>query len=145
MTVRCLICEAPIAEGARVVRFGGDGVVAEACPSDAGRSTTGTRFICERHEQALSELRSSAESAAAETAARDLRAELYQELDLLAFALEMEASEAAASERDDEAERAQLTRLGIRLAQRLVSGVFAPEVNPRLSRWRSEYESRFPS
>jgi len=74
-----------------------------------------------------------------------LRGRLYQELDLLAFALEMEAAEALERGREEEAARAQQTRLGIRLAQRLVGAVSAPEVDRRLDRWRSVYLKKFPS
>ena len=45
--------------------------------------------------------------------------------------------------RDDDAGRTQQTRLGIRLAQRLVGGVPAPEVDRRLDAWRAEYLSKF--
>lgn len=81
----------------------------------------------------------------ADASAEDrVRSLLYQELDLLAFALEMEAAAAVENGSDDEAERAQRTRLGIRLAQRLVGGVPAPEVDDRLARWRETYEQKFP-
>jgi hypothetical protein len=73
-----------------------------------------------------------------------VRGRLYQELDLLAFALEMECAQALESGCEDEARRAQQTRLGIRLAQRLVGNVSAPEVSGRLQRWRAHYESRLP-
>lgn len=75
---------------------------------------------------------------------REIRGRLFQELDLLAFALEMEAAEAL--ERGDEpaAARAQQTRLGVRLAQRLVGGIAAPEVDRRLDRWRPTYQAKFP-
>ena len=74
----------------------------------------------------------------------DVRAHLFRELDLLAFALEMEAAEAL--ERADElaAVTLQHTRLGVRLAQRLVGGVSAPEIDRRLDRRRNEYLARFP-
>lgn len=76
---------------------------------------------------------------------QELRGRLYQELDILAFALEMEASEAL--ERGDEAEaaRSQQARLGIRLSQRLVGGVPAPEVDRRLDHWRRTYLAKFPT
>jgi hypothetical protein len=73
-----------------------------------------------------------------------LRGELFQEIDLLAFALEMECAEDVLAGRDDAAARAQQARLGVRLAQRLVSGIPAPEVEQRLARWRAEYRARFP-
>lgn len=74
-----------------------------------------------------------------------LRGQLYQELDLLAYAFEMEAAEALEHGRDDDAARAQQVRLGIRLAQRLVGAISAPEVDRRLDRWRSIYQAKFPS
>lgn len=74
-----------------------------------------------------------------------VRGHLYQELDVLAFALELEASEALEAGREEEAVRAQRTRLGVRLAQRLVGGVPAPEVDERLDRRREQYMSKFPS
>lgn len=36
----------------------------------------------------------------------------------------------------------QEQRLGVRLAQRLVAGVWASEVNGRLQRWGAEYDAR---
>ncbi len=75
---------------------------------------------------------------------REVRGRLYQELDLLAFALEMEAAEQVSEGRDEDAGRTQQTRLGIRLAQRLVGGVPAPEVDRRLDRWRAQYLAKFP-
>lgn len=76
---------------------------------------------------------------------REIRGRLHQELDLLAYALEMEAAQEVEEGRDEDAARTQQTRLGIRLAQRLVGGVPAPEVDRRLDRWRSEYLGKFPS
>ncbi len=75
---------------------------------------------------------------------REIRGRLYQELDLLAYALEMEAAREVEDGRDEDAARTQQTRLGIRLAQRLVGGVPAPEVDRRLDTWRAEYVSKFP-
>ncbi len=75
---------------------------------------------------------------------REIRGRLFQELDLLAFAFEMEAAEAIARGADEEAARTQQTRLGIRLAQRLVGAVPAPEVDRRLERWRATYLDKFP-
>lgn len=75
---------------------------------------------------------------------REARGRLYQELDVLAFALEMEAAEALEKGDEAAAGRAQQTRLGIRLAQRLVGGIPAPEVDRRLDRWRSTYLAKFP-
>ncbi len=76
---------------------------------------------------------------------RDVRGRLFQELDLLAFALEMEAAQEVSEGRDEDAARTQQTRLGIRLAQRLVGGVPAPEVDRRLDLWRTIYQAKFPS
>ncbi len=79
----------------------------------------------------------------AQSIEREIRGRLYQELDLLAYAFEMEAAQEVAEGRDDDAGRTQQTRLGIRLAQRLVGGVPAPEVDRRLDAWRAEYLSKF--
>lgn len=72
----------------------------------------------------------------------EVRGRLYGALDRLAFALELEAAEAV--ERGDEAAASRLTeqRLGVRLAQRLVGGVHADEVDERLRRSRDAYDSR---
>jgi hypothetical protein len=64
----------------------------------------------------------------------DLRGRIFTDLDRLAFALEMEAA--------DEYLRSQERRLGVRLAQRLVSGVPADEVNARVERWEGDYAAR---
>lgn len=71
-----------------------------------------------------------------------LRGEIFGNLDRLAFALEMEAAEAVEAGREREAERRHAVRLGVRLAQRLVSGVWADEVDLRLQRWAAEYDTR---
>jgi hypothetical protein len=105
--------------------------------------------IIERQEDAIATLqstevghvRSAADPSAIE---REVRGRLYQELDLLAFAFEMEAAEAIERGADEEAARTQQTRLGIRLAQRLVGAVPAPEVDRRLERWRAAYLKKFP-
>jgi hypothetical protein len=75
-------------------------------------------------------------------AAGELRGRLFTELDRLAFALEMEAAQLL--DRGDEAaaERCHHQRLGVRLAQRLVAGIWADEVNLRIQRWDAEYDSR---
>lgn len=70
------------------------------------------------------------------------RGECFSRLDRLAFALEMEAAELVSAERLADAESLQATRLGVRLAQRLVSGVPSPEVDGRLGRWEVAYLSR---
>jgi hypothetical protein len=72
----------------------------------------------------------------------DLRGRIFTDLDRLAFALEMEAAEHLDAGRDAEYLRTQERRLGVRLAQRLVSGVPADEVNARMERWESGYAGR---
>ncbi len=74
--------------------------------------------------------------------AADLRGRVFTDLDVLAFALEMEASQLLAEGREEEAARCQDRRLGVRLAQRLVTGVWADEVDVPLRRWRGEYHER---
>lgn len=86
----------------------------------------------------MSEARERDGSDAVET----LRGHLHAELDLLAFALEMEASRRLLEDDEEEAGRLQDRRLGVRLAQRLVSGVWADEVGLRLRRWRPVYRRR---
>ena len=71
-----------------------------------------------------------------------LRGNLFTDLDRLAFALEMEAACLLEDSRVDEARQRQALRLGVRLAQRLVSGIWADEVNLRLQTWDGEYDSR---
>jgi hypothetical protein len=72
----------------------------------------------------------------------DLRGRIFTDLDRLAFALEMEAAEHLDGGREGEYLRTQERRLGVRLAQRLVSGVPADEVNGRMERWASGYDQR---
>ncbi|CAN5655442.1 hypothetical protein BH23GEM3_BH23GEM3_13210 [soil metagenome] len=74
--------------------------------------------------------------------AKALRGRIFTDLDVLAFALEMEAASLLEAGREAEAERCQQQRLGVRLAQRLVAGVWADEVNLRLRRWEAQYEGR---
>ena len=74
--------------------------------------------------------------------ARRLRGNIFTDLDRLAFALEMEAAELIREGRSEEAQRSHCQRLGVRLAQRLVSGVWADEVNLRLQEWSEAYDSR---
>lgn len=71
-----------------------------------------------------------------------LRGRLFTDLDRLAFALEMEVADLVERGLDEEARRHQELRLGVRLAQRLVSGVFADEVDRRIGRYAAEYEAR---
>jgi len=75
-------------------------------------------------------------------AAQELRGQLFTDLDRLAFALEMEAAELLKEARHADAERCEQQRLGVRLAQRLVAGVWADEVDLRVRRWSDEYEAR---
>lgn len=74
--------------------------------------------------------------------AADLRGRIFTDLDRLAFALEMEAAGLLALGREAQAGRVQEQRLGVRLAQRLVAGVWADEVDLRLQRWAAEYDAR---
>jgi hypothetical protein len=74
--------------------------------------------------------------------ARELRGNIFTDLDRLAFALEMEAAELIEQGAEEEARCRQELRLGVRLAQRLVAGVWADEVNPRLSRYADAYDAR---
>jgi hypothetical protein len=71
-----------------------------------------------------------------------LRGGIFTDLDRLAFALEMEVAELLDGGLAEKAARVQEQRLGVRLAQRLVAGVWADEVNLRLQRWAAEYEAR---
>lgn len=75
--------------------------------------------------------------------AAELRGNIFTDLDRLAFALEMEVAELLRADEPHQAEIRQHVRLGVRLAQRLVTGVWADEVNLRLQDWGREYESRF--
>jgi hypothetical protein len=72
----------------------------------------------------------------------DERGRLFTELDRLAFALEMEAAEHLDHGRAGDYLRAQERRLGVRLAQRLVSGVPADEVDRRIWKWGEDYDRR---
>jgi hypothetical protein len=72
----------------------------------------------------------------------DLRGRIFTDLDRLAFALEMEAAEHLEHGRAGDYLRVQERRLGVRLAQRLVSGVPADEVNARIDRWAEGYDRR---
>lgn len=74
--------------------------------------------------------------------AAQLRGAIFTDLDRLAFAIEMEASRLLAAGHGEEAELRQHVRLGVRLAQRLVAGVWADEVDLRIQEWSREYESR---
>jgi hypothetical protein len=72
----------------------------------------------------------------------DLRGRIFTDLDLLAFALEIEAAEHLEQGRIAEYGRVQERRLGVRLAQRLVSGVHADEVDGRMERAAGDYDRR---
>lgn len=72
----------------------------------------------------------------------DLRGRVFTDLDRLAFALEMEAAEHLDHGREGDYLRAQERRLGVRLAQRLVSGVPADEVDRRIWKWSEQYDRR---
>jgi hypothetical protein len=74
--------------------------------------------------------------------ARALRGHLFTDLDRLAFALEMEAAELLQKGREREAEQRQEVRLGVRLAQRIVAGVWADEAQGRAREWEDDYEKR---
>ncbi len=76
------------------------------------------------------------------TEAVDLRGRIFTDLDRLAFALEMEAADHLERGRPAEYLRAQERRLGVRLAQRLVAGVPADEVNGRVEAWSGQYDAR---
>lgn len=82
-----------------------------------------------------------AEARAVEAAER-LRGQLFTDLDRLAFALEMEAADAVQAGDEETAARIEDRRLGVRLAQRLVAGVHADEVNLRIDRTRDDYDLR---
>jgi hypothetical protein len=71
-----------------------------------------------------------------------LRGNLFQDLDRLAFAVEMEAAALLRDGQEEEARAKQQVRLGVRLAQRLVAGVWADEVNLRVRECSGDYESR---
>jgi hypothetical protein len=71
-----------------------------------------------------------------------LRGGIFTDLDRLAFALEMEVAELLDGGFAEKAARVQEQRLGVRLAQRLVAGVWADEVDLRLRRWAAEYDAR---
>lgn len=142
----CDLCGCALGAGAKAARlsFGPSGTtptLMELAPQ-AGHDGA-LAYFCAEHVTAIRVLQSLIPNPSdLETA---LRGHLYQELDLLAFALEMECAEALDAGREAEAERAQRTRLGVRLAQRLVGNVPAPEISERLQRWRGEYLRKFPN
>lgn len=71
-----------------------------------------------------------------------LRGRIFTDLDRLAFALEMEAAQHLDGGDEPRAQRTHEMRLGVRLAQRLVAGVYADEVDQRIARWQGEYDAR---
>jgi hypothetical protein len=77
--------------------------------------------------------------------ASELRGSIFNDLDRLAFALEMEAAELIEQGLEEEARRRQELRLGVRLAQRLVAGVHADEVHDRIARYAASYDARSES
>jgi hypothetical protein len=77
--------------------------------------------------------------------ARELRGSIFNDLDRLAFALEMEAAKLIEQGLEEEARRRQELRLGVRLAQRLVAGVHADEVHDRIARYAASYDARSES
>ena len=142
----CQLCGCALDTGARVAELSvGDGVgVPELTESTLSDGRNGAvAYFCAEHVQAIEIIRSLI-PAPKETESK-VRGYLFQELDILAYAFEMECAEALADGREGEAERAQQTRLGIRLAQRLVGNVPAPEIAERLSRWRETYLAKFPA
>lgn len=74
--------------------------------------------------------------------AASLRGRIFSDLDRLAFALEMEAEAHLLEGDESRAVRTHEMRLGVRLAQRLVAGVYAGEVDARIGRWAEAYEDR---
>jgi hypothetical protein len=70
------------------------------------------------------------------------RGRIFTDLDRLAFAIEMDAAQLLDEGREAESLRRQEQRLGVRLAQRLVSGVWADEVNHPLIKWTDAYDAR---
>jgi hypothetical protein len=74
--------------------------------------------------------------------ASELRGKIFTDLDRLAFALEMEAAELIEEGKEEAGRCHQDQRLGVRLAQRLVAGVWADEVDLRITRYATAYEAR---
>jgi len=83
-----------------------------------------------------------ADELATADAIESFRGTLFTDLDRLAFALEIESADALEAGDEEEATRWENVRLGVRLAQRLVSGVHADEVDQRLERIQGEFERR---
>ena len=71
-----------------------------------------------------------------------LRSNLFTDLDRLAFALELESSALLRAGKPERARERQAERLGVRLAQRLVAGIWADEVNLRTDACAEEYAAR---
>lgn len=72
----------------------------------------------------------------------EMRGRLFAGLDRLAVALELEAAAAIATGDCGAALRLEDQRLGVRLSQRYVAGVYADEVDARIDRSRSDYDRR---
>ena len=100
------------------------------------------RFLIPPFRSAFHDVMTSHPSPDESPAARELRGRFYVDLDRLAFALEMEAAALLREGEEKQAIQRQELRLGVRLAQRLVSGVWADEVNLRVQRWAKEYDAR---
>jgi hypothetical protein len=71
-----------------------------------------------------------------------LRGSIFTDLDRLAFSLEMEAAKLIEAGLEEDARRRHDIRLGVRLAQRLVTGVHAEEVHNRIERFAEDYAAR---
>jgi hypothetical protein len=145
LSPNCPICGCALAEGDRVVSVlpstaGAAPAVREV--SLAAAADGALAYLCTRHVDVVALLESLQRDRAA--IEREVRGHFYQELDLLAYAFEMEAAQQVEEGCYDDAARTQQTRLGIRLAARLVGGVSAPEVDRRLDRWRDAYRAKFP-
>jgi hypothetical protein len=141
----CDLCGCAFGAEARVMRLAVDRAGAGATwveSAPPSRRDGSLAYFCAEHVQLIRTLQSLLPGRTEVESA--LRGDLYQELDLLAFALEMECAEAIEAGRETEAARAQQTRLGVRLAQRLVGSVPAPEIMDRLQRWRPRYIEKFP-
>lgn len=143
----CGLCGCALDPGARVAGVSvGDGrgvpEVTEASLGE-GEGSRALLYFCAEHVEWVRTIQSLFPTPS-EIEAR-VRGYLFQELDVLAYALEMECAEAIRGGRDEDAARAQQTRLGVRLAQRLVGNVPAPEVDDRLRRWRASYLAKFPA
>jgi hypothetical protein len=86
---------------------------------------------------------------------RQCRLRLMRELDVLGFAFEMEVSDWLCKARaarethspmfsyhERVADHLNRIRLGVRLAHRVVSGVYSDQAQGRIEKWRGEYDRR---